>query len=252
MSVILDALRKLDREKSFRKNMTANIAIEILKPDLPRAEKRFPRYFATIFLTAMAAAVITYFTMVDFLPKPLPPAPVNPSAPSQGVIPAPMEFHLPSKSSVPAAVIPPTSSQQANPALVSREAVQEVQEEIKRRSLKPPTSPESKITVDSKPSETSLDEKKAKPSIIREELEIAPSPVKKSPELTTSGSSTNPPVLKLSAIVWYEEPSRRFAMINGLKAIEGSIIEGVKIVEINPTSVRFLHNDKYFEVSMAR
>ncbi len=61
MSVILDALKKLDREKSFRKSMTANIAVEILRPDLPRLGKRFPHYFATIFLTAMAAAVITYF-----------------------------------------------------------------------------------------------------------------------------------------------------------------------------------------------
>jgi hypothetical protein len=252
MSVILDALKKLDREKSFRKNMTANIAVEILKPDLPRPGKRFPRYVATIFLTAMAAAVITYFTMVDFLPKSLPPSPVNPPAPSKGIVPAPMEFHFPLKSSVPAPVNPPASSQQVTPAPASREAVQEVRDEIDRKGPKPPTPPESKITVESKPAAASVDEKKAKPNLIREETETPSSNIKKIPEQATTGSPTNPPSLKLSAIVWYEDPSMRFAMVNGLKASEGTIVEGVKVVEIKPTSVRFMYNDKYFEISMQK
>ena len=250
MSVILDALKKLDREKSSRKNMTANIAVEILKPDLPRPGKRFPRYVATIFLTAMAVVVITYFTMGDFLPRSLTPSPVSPPAPSQGIVPAPMEFHLPSKSSVPGPEDPPASSQQVTPASVSREAVQEVRDEINRKGPKPPPPPESKITVESKPAATSVDEKKGKPSVIREEAEVAPSSIKKIPEQATTGSPTNPPSLKLSAIVWYEDPSMRFAMVNGIKASEGTIVEGVKVVEINPTSVRFLYNNRYFELSM--
>ena len=250
MSVILDALKKLDREKSFRKNMTANIAVEILKPDLPRPGKRFPRYFATIFLTAMAAAVITYFTMVDFRPKSLPPAPVKPSAPGQGITPAPMESDLPSKSSVPGPGNPPASSQPVTPAPVSRESVQEVRDEINRKSPKPPTPAEGKITVESRPDATSVGEKKAIPNIIREETEVPSSSIKKIPEQTTSGSPTTPPSLKLSAIVWYEDHSMRFIMVNGIKASEGSFIEGVKVVEINPTSVRFLYNDRYFEISM--
>jgi len=250
MSVILDALKKLDREKSFRKNMTANIAVEILKPDLPRPGKRFPHYFAAIFLTAMAAAVITYFTMVDFRSKSLPPTPVNPSAPSQGVIPAPMEFHLPLKSSVPGPVSPPASSQQVTPAPLSHEAVQEVRDEIKRESPKPSTPAEGKITVESKPTAPSVDEKKAKPTMIREEAEVPSSSIKKIPEQATTGSPTNPPSLKLSAIVWYEDPSMRFIMVNGIKASEGSFVEGVKVVEIKPTSVRFLYNGRYFEITM--
>jgi predicted nuclease with RNAse H fold len=59
-------------------------------------------------------------------------------------------------------------------------------------------------------------------------------------------------LLKLSAIVWYEHPSERFAMINGMKANEGSVIEGVKVVEIHPTSVRFLYNGQHFEISMSK
>jgi predicted nuclease with RNAse H fold len=67
-----------------------------------------------------------------------------------------------------------------------------------------------------------------------------------------SDSGINPLSLKVSAIVWYEEPSMRFAMINGLKATEGSVIEGVKVVEIKPTSVRLFHNEKYFDLFMDR
>jgi hypothetical protein len=44
----------------------------------------------------------------------------------------------------------------------------------------------------------------------------------------------------------------KFAIVNGLKAVEGSLIEGVKVVEINRTSVRFLHNNQYFEVSILK
>ncbi len=250
MSVILDALKKLDREKSFRKNMTTNIAADILKPDLPRPEKRFPHYVATISLTAMVGAVITYFIMVDFPPKSLPPPPVKSSAPSQGVIPAPMEFHLPSKSSVPGTVNPPASSRQVTPAPVSREPVQKVQDEIKPKSAKPLTPAEGKIPVESNPAAPPTDEKTEKPNWIREETEIPSSNIKKIPEQSTTGSSTNPPPLKVSAIVWYEDPSLRFIMVNGIKASEGSFVEGVKVVEINPTRVRFLYNDRYFEISM--
>ncbi len=59
MSVILDALRKLDREKSSRRNGTANIAVEIIRPDLSRPGKRVSPYLAALSLTAIAAAAIT-------------------------------------------------------------------------------------------------------------------------------------------------------------------------------------------------
>ena len=198
----------------------------------------------------MSAALITYFTMVVFLPKPLPLAPVNPSASSRGVTPAPMEFHLPSKSSIPEPVNPPTPSQQITPAPISREAIQEIQDETNRKGQKPPTPSEKKITVESKPTATTVDEKKVKPNMMREEAEVTPPSVKKSPEQTTPGIPANPPPLKLSAIVWFEDPSMRFAMVNGVKAIEGTIVEGVKVVEIHPTRVRFLHNDLSFEIPL--
>jgi hypothetical protein len=161
-----------------------------------------------------------------------------------------MELHLPLKSSVPGPVNPPASSQQVKPALPSHESVQEVRDEINRESPKPSTPAEGKITVESKPAAPSVDEKKPKPNMIREEAEVPSSRIEKIPEQATPGSPTNPPSLKLSAIVWYDDPSLRFIMVNGIKASEGSFVEGVKVVEIMPTSVRFLYNDQYFEISM--
>ncbi len=39
-------------------------------------------------------------------------------------------------------------------------------------------------------------------------------------------------------------------MINGMKTIQGSVIEGVKVEEISLTGVRFFHNGRHFEISM--
>ena len=66
----------------------------------------------------------------------------------------------------------------------------------------------------------------------------------------TGSSTANPPPLKISGIVWNEEPSMRRAVINGHLASEGFTVEGVKVVEIFPTKVRFLHQGRYFEISV--
>jgi len=220
MSVILDALRKLDREKSSRRNGTAPIAVEILRPDLSRPEKKIPLYIAAISLTAMAAAAITY-VMVSapgFLSKSSPPVPVSLSP----------------------------SSQQATPAPLSREPVRDAQDKVSR------VPPKIETPAGRKPTETSSGEKKTIRNVISEEANVAPGNTKKTVEHTPTGSTTTAPSLKISAIVWYEDPSKRFAMINGTIATEGSLIEGVKVVEINPTAVRFLHNGQHFEIPISK
>ena len=243
MSVILDALRKLDREKLSRRSTSANIAVEILRPDLPRPMKKFPMYIAAVSLTAIAAVFVTYAVMLKFgfLPKSSPPeqksppvstqpvAPAPPDsgflsrsllpgpadlpAPSQPVAPAPLD---PGRSSAPAPTVPFASGQPIVPAPPSRESARDARDEIGRMppKIEPPAgSKTSKI--------------------------IAP---------PSNGSVTTLPSLKLSAIVWYEERSKRFVMVNGVIANEGSIVEGVKVEEIFPDRVRFSHNGRPFEI----
>lgn len=118
MSVILDVLRKLDREKSSRRrSATANIALEILKPDLPRSEKRIPLYFAAVGLTAIATAAITYALVgFGFLSKSPSPELINPPTTSQEITQAPLDSGSLSKSSLPPPKSPPVLSQQVTPA----------------------------------------------------------------------------------------------------------------------------------------
>ncbi len=204
MSVILDALRKLDREKLSRRSAAANIAIEILRPDLPRPGKKFPLYVATVCLTAIAAVVITYAVMLKFgfLPKSSPPeqksppvstqliatappdssllsrssppGPTNLPTPTQQRAPVPLDSGFPSKSSPPAPTNPPVPSQPVAPAPLSQEPARDARERVSRVPPKIETPPEGKTSKIGAP--------------------------------PSNGSATTLPSLKLSAIVWYEEP----------------------------------------------
>jgi general secretion pathway protein B len=223
MSVILDALKKLDREKSSRRSGTSNIAIEILRPDLPRPEKRVPLYVAIVFLASIATAAITYSVMLKggFLSKPSHPLTMNPAGPNQQVAPVPF----------------------------SSEPVRDAREEIS------PALPKIQGPVKSKKPAASLvenkgDEKNINRNVSLKEPDTVPEKTNIPSEHAPNGSAATSPSLNISAIVWYEEPSKRFAMINGLIATEGSIIEGMKVEEIYPNRVRFLHNGQHLEISI--
>ncbi len=223
MSVILDALRKLDREKSSRLSGTAHIAVEILRPDLPRPGKRIPRASAIAFLTCIATAAITYGVMVKggYLSKSSPPTVMNPPAPVQQ-----------------GARIP-----------ISSEPVYGASDEIK------PVLPEIEVPMKNrKPAAPSVekkdDETKIKQNIVVKEVDLVPEKAKIPAERTPKGPAATSPSLNISAIVWYEEPSKRFAMINGLIVAEGAVVEGMKVEEIFPDRVRFLHNSQHFEISI--
>jgi general secretion pathway protein B len=218
MSLILEALKKLDREKSSRRTGTANISVEILRPDLPSSGKRIPLYFAAISLTAVVAAAITYGVVTRFgiLSKSSPPASVGASAPSQQVFSAPL----------------------------SREPIRDARDEVGRMPPKVQDHAKSKTPV------APLSEKEESPKVISEEADLAPADIKKPAERTPDGSATTPPSLKVSGIVWSEEPSKRFAVINGTVTTEGSVIHGVKVVEIHPTRVLLSNKGQSFEISL--
>jgi general secretion pathway protein B len=246
MSVILDALKKLDREKSIRRGGSPNIAAEILRPDLPRPEKRILPYVIAI---CLATAAITYLIMVEFGPLKKPPSlkPTTIPPPSQQVSVALPEPDLIQKSSPPVSVDPPLPSQQALPAPLPREPVRPIQEEIK------PVPPKTQIPEETKVSAIPLSEKKIDQKVIPEEVRVAPEVIKKPAEAPPAPPDKPAPAqrsLKISGIVWSEEPSNRLAVINGMPIKEGAIIEGVKVVEILSTHVRFFYNNRSFEVSL--
>jgi hypothetical protein len=178
------------------------------------------RYSAAIFITAVATASITYAVIAGFgiLSKSSPPATVSPSAPGQ----------------------------QAASPLPSREPVGNSRDEMSQVSAKIRDGADSKEPV-APPSG-----KKAGRDVFTKGPDAVPEIIRKPAEPAPRVSATAPPSLKLSGIIWQEEPGERRAMINGTIATEGSIIEGAKIVEIYPTRVRFSYNRKPFEITLGQ
>ncbi len=261
MSVILDVLKKLDREKPSRRDHSPNIAAEILRPDFPGEKRRLPLHMMMISFTAIVTAAVTYVSLKEFglLSKPSPPVPSRPPEPKRSIQPAPLESSLQTKSPPPISASPPEPIQKVVPIPPSREPVPETKEEVIQVAPKTETVPDRNITkgpdvsVESKPSSPPSMEKRSEQGGIPAKKEIIPlEPSKKSPETRITEPAKNPPSLTLSAIVWYEDPSLRFAIVNGIKAVEGDLIEGAKVVEITRTSIRFLYQEKPFEVSISR
>ena len=221
MSVILDALKKLDRDKSSRRSGAANIAVEILRPDLTRPGKRAPLYLAIAFLTAIVTAAITYGVMVKEGP--------------------------PSKPSPPLAVSPTVPHPEAAPVTLPGEPIRSARDEVI------PVPPKTQSPVKSKKPAAPLveskgDAAKMKQNVTVKGADIAPEKAKISPEPPPREPAATFPSLNISAIVWYEEPSKRFAMINGLIVTEGSFVEGIKVLTIYPDRVRFLHRNQHLEI----
>ncbi|MBM4313997.1 MAG: hypothetical protein FJ122_08780 [Deltaproteobacteria bacterium] len=262
MSVILDVLKKLDREKSSRRSAAANIALEILKPD-PRPQKRSALYLAAIGLTALAAAAVTYALMgfgvmnpptttrqetaqaphrpdplsvSSLLPARAPSALNRKAAPAQlSIDPAkspPASGHKVTPAQLPPEEPknPPASIHKAMPAPPLPEPNRETREETNRVPPEPPTPAENRITTTVAPTEKMTS--------------LTP------PQPTPERSGAAQPSLKISAIIWYDDPSRRFAMINDTMTREGSIIEEVTVEEIYPNRVRFSHHGRQFEISV--
>lgn len=259
MSVILDVLKKLDREKVSRRDHLPNIAAEILRPDLPREKRRIPLQMI-VALTAVVTVAITYVSLREFglISRPSPPIPSRPPESKHPVQPAP-ESSFQTKPSPPLPVIPSEPVQKVLPTPSFREPAPELKEEVIKVIPKTETVPDRNITkgpdvsVESKPSSPPSMDKRSDQGGIPAKKEIIPvEPPKKSPETRVTEPAKGPPPLTLSAIVWYEDPALRFAIVNGVKAVEGDLIEGAKVVEIHRTSIRFLYQEKPFEISISR
>ena len=266
MSVILDALKKLDRENLFRRSGTPNIATEILRPDPPLSGKRIPKYAVVIALTAVTAAALTY-AVVSFrfvfhsspstpaapvaspqqtTPPPMdpgssmlkasPPAPTNSPASSRQAGSVPSNADSLPKSSPPAPPSPSASNQQVAPAPVSPEPVRDVRGEMNR------VPPETRNPAETKKPEPTVNEEKTGQDT---SLEAKP-PTSQTP----TGPATDPASLRLSAIVWHEDRSKRIAVINGSITTEGSVMQGVKVEEIYTDRVRLSQDGRLFELSL--
>ncbi len=252
MSVILDALKKLDREKASLREGTFDIAAEILRADYPPPRKRANLLIFTIALTLVTTLFIVYILLkFGFLKEPSPPPRVIfPQSGINGEPPLPETLPKP-KTLPPSVKHPLVKKEVAELAPLIKETIQDKEKRTIQRKEETPPSKE-KSSIEASPPHPLSGGKEVGQDRIIEKKET-------SSEISTihSESSTNktdipPSLIKISAIVWAQDPSERFAMINGMKAIEGSFVEGMKVVEIYPSSVLFLYNNQYFEASILK
>jgi hypothetical protein len=237
MSLILDALRKLDLEKSSLRNRTVNIAAEILSPPLPPPRRKMWIYFTAIFLTAVATAAITYAV----ISKTPPPAAIKPTASNPRVTPDPVSHA--SVRDTRDKVIPDSAIIKA--PLKSTKPV-----EAKKPAESKTPAESNKQPVEVKIPALSPSQETVSPEVVREEAPVVPQDVRKPPEQTERKPAVTPASLRLSGIVWSEEPSKRLAVINGTVTTEGYVFEGMKVVEIHPDHVLLLLNDQPFKLSL--
>jgi hypothetical protein len=137
-----------------------------------------------------------------------------------GIIYGPWISRILSVTSAPAATAPPAAQPEASPAPAKIQ-----------RPVEKETSP------------TAIQAPRATPGVVSGTGKTIAEP-------SPSGAAITPSSFKITVIVWDEDPSNRWAMINGMKAGQGSFIEGVKVEEISISGVRFFHNGRYFEVPM--
>ncbi len=240
MSLILDALKKLDREKIERIEEKVDVTAGILRSgDSPRARSILP-IAVTLGGTACAAAVITWLVVSGYSPRTgsiVPSAPGTPVQARQATEPA-----LPAAPA--AAVATPPAVPSAPPAPPLAAVSDAVAPPV--ASGAPPAAPRAAV------SETIPPPAKAQKNAERAVKGKASAGVETPRKAAAAPSAESGPLpaLKVSGIVWQEAPSDRKAVINGRVAREGDTVEGARVLEIYPTFVNVSFKGKSYRVKM--
>lgn len=221
MSSILEALKKLEEEKSARRAGDGNIAGKVTRPG--RRPRPRPWWFLPALMAAVAgiAMLATFALMGGFSPRrgaspPVATATVQPQPPAAApaATPAPL---------APAPPVPPNSG-----TLPTRQARTAVARPAPQVAL-----PGQTATAATAPQQAT------------------PPPAEKpAPPQTTAASTI--PLIRVSGIAWQKESADRLAMVNGKAVGEGGTVEGARVVEILPDRVRFSIADRAFEIPLGK
>ena len=218
MSLILDALKKLDREKTAKNGGKMDITAEILRAgEAPQKSSILPLVL-TLALTAFVAALATYLFFGGPVSKTGDPRATAPAVPAQA-------------GQVPATPLPPAPA-----ALTDKPPLP---------TDRSPAAPPLAVSEAVKPDYS----KKGNDPSTRRKAEAGVKTPGKTAAPPREGVATTP-ILKISGIVWEEVPSERKAVINGTVAREGDTVEGLKVLEIHPTHIVVSSRGKSFKVRM--
>jgi general secretion pathway protein B len=210
MSLILDALKKLEQEKAARKDGALNVAAEILQPERPRPRNKKRTVLFTVAAVGAVLAAIAVLALrggTGVLKQSSPSAPAAPSTVSRAAMPAPLPLAA--------------TAQKSEELPVARPRA-----DIGKGELLPPPA---------------VSHPRPAAAAAHKEIDA--------PEYSSHGSVSH---LRVSGIVWQEERSARRAFVNGIIAVEGSVIDGAKLVEIYPARIRFSRGGESFDISIEK
>ncbi len=235
MSYILDALKKIEHEKS-KKRSDGRVSIV---GDLFQERKQgggeagLRKIAALVVVASLLAGGGTWFVLHGMsskktvsAPSQVPPQAV-PVVPSPPVVPAPPVVIPPAPTPVQAATPAVAPSAVTTPAVPAPQANSATNED---KDASPPTT---------SPARRGRARRSAAPAM--------PQPVNHKQPVQ---AVTAPADIKLSGIAWQDERSGRRAVINGFLLKEGAVVSGATIIDIQTNKVRFSTAGGQFEVRL--
>jgi general secretion pathway protein B len=228
MSSILDALRKVDEQKSARRRQPLDLTQGVLKGNAVAQGVRFKPWQLALAFFAVAAISILITLLATGPQKRGAQVPtavnVSPGTPQGKQSPAAPVSPVTTVPLVPATVTPgqPVTLVVAKPL----------------QSIKPvKTGPPSQVTSIAEQVPT------ARPAFTEEVVATIPE---------QTPARVQPPTLKVTGIGWQKDAAARYAVINGTAVSEGGIVDGAKVEEILPDKVRLRIDGNPVEISMGK
>lgn len=223
MSYILDALKKVEREKLKKAGPTGMTSISgdlFQEPIQPPASGGRWKIIILIGIVSLMTFAGTWFMLKGNKPKNAPVAP-------------------PAVSSVAPPAVTPPSVPLATPASVPVPV-----------PVQPVTAPAVNVVSPAPSSkEETVDEGRPARSVKRAPMRSAPAVAPL--QLKPSPQTIQPPAdIKLSGIAWQDERSARRAVVNGFLLKEGAVVSGARITEIKADKVRFALPGGTFELRL--
>jgi general secretion pathway protein B len=245
MSYILDALKKLESEKSkkTRSDGVVNIAGALLRDEPRRTSSRTAWKVGAIVVVASLAtfAATWYFLHADKRHKRF--------RLSRAVQPPPVVSVAPPAVPPPATPVPqtPPVSPPAAPAAVPVTAPAKAPATPATPAASPVPHTKPRAAVPSAP--MADDEAAGKQAAVPKRHGKQVRPVAE--ERPVARALSAPPAdIKVSGIAWQDERGARRAVVNGFLVHEGSVVSGARITEIFKDRVRFTSGDQVFEAPL--
>jgi len=233
MSYILDALKKLEHEKSRKSRGDGMINISGALLENERRRPSGPAGWKIVLAVTVAVLVTFGATWLLLGPGKAQKNPVP--RPATQVAPAPAAPQAPVVAVPPAPVSPVVPVQQTPPATPPAPAP--------AAPVKPPANPSlpQNAVVPAAPASDDDEEERASRRRMRD---------RKGQAVPADQAATAPAEIKLSGIAWQEERRARRAVVNGFLMQEGAVVSGARITDIFQDRVRFSLSGKTFDIPL--